>query len=196
MGQFLALVVFCWKQIRYIRYVISPRFMKILKILPILCFAIFLGCKETPKKVVETIPVEEVSIDVTTPKSTYEDIEGNPIELSDYKGKKVFLNYWATWCRPCIEEMPAIERLQTLLEKENYVFLLASDQSIAKITKFKEARDFDFNYIKFNGALAEEQITALPVTIVYNELGEQVARFDGGMEWDSAEIIQKLKEVQ
>jgi peroxiredoxin len=170
--------------------------MTIRKSLPILCFAIFLGCKETPKKVVETIPVEEVSIEVTTPKSTYEDIAGNPIELSDYKGKKVFLNYWATWCRPCIEEMPAIERLQTLLEKENYVFLLASDQSIAKITKFKEARDFDFNYIKFNGALAEEQITALPVTIVYNEMGEQVARFDGGMEWDSAEIIQKLKEVQ
>lgn len=189
-------VFFYWEQIRYFRYVISLKFMTLRNILPLLCCALFFGCKETPKKDVEISPIIEVVEEVTTPQSTYEDMEGNPMELSDFKGKKVFLNYWATWCRPCIEEMPAIERLQTILEKENYVFLLASDQSMAKIKKFKEARDFDFQYIKFNGALAEQQITALPVTMVYNEMGEQVERFDGGMEWDTAEMIQKLKEVQ
>lgn len=170
--------------------------MTLRNLLPVLCFALFFGCKEMPKKDVEASPIKVVVQEVATSQSTYEDIEGNPIELSDYKGKKVFLNYWATWCRPCIEEMPAIERLQTILEKENYVFLLASDQSIAKIKKFKEARDFDFTYIKFNGALAEQQITALPVTLIYNEMGEQVERFDGGMEWDTAAMIQKLKELQ
>ena len=150
----------------------------------VLCIVLFFGCKEAPKKEVET-----------TPESTFEDLEGNPIELADFKGKKVFLNYWATWCRPCIEEMPAIERVQMILEKENYVFLLASDQSVAKIVKFKEARDFDFKYIKFNGALSGQQINALPVTMIFNEVGERVERFDGAMEWDTPEMIQKLKEL-
>lgn len=170
--------------------------MTLRKILPVLCFALFVGCKETPKKDIETNPLEAVVQEVATPQSTFEDLEGNPIELSDYKGKRVFLNYWATWCRPCIEEMPAIEKLQTVLEKENYVFLLASDQSTVKIEKFKAARDFDFKYIKFNGALAEQQITALPVTLIYNELGERIKRFDGGEEWDTPEMIQQLKEVK
>lgn len=160
-----------------------------------LCIVLFFGCKETPKKETIAAPIEKVAEKVKTPESTFEDLEGNPIELDDYKGKKVFLNYWATWCRPCIEEMPAMERLQAVLEKENYVFLYASDQAVTKIVKFKEARDFDFKYVKFNGALAEQEITALPVTLIFNEVGEQVERFDGGIVWDTPEMIQKLKEL-
>lgn len=170
--------------------------MVLKRILAIVCLLLFLGCKEAPKKEAQSTAVETVIPEVEELVSTFQDLEGNPIELTDYKGKKVFLNYWATWCRPCIEEMPAIERLQTVLEKENYVFLLASDQDFKKISKFKAARDFDFKYIKFNGNLAAQQITALPVTIIYNEVGEPVERFDGGEIWDSPEMIQKLKALK
>ncbi len=166
--------------------------MVLKRILLIVCLALFFGCNETPKKEAQSAPVEAVIPQVEVLESTFQDLEGNPIELSDYKGKKVFLNYWATWCRPCIEEMPAIERLQTVLEKENYIFLLASDQDVKKISKFKAARDFDFKYVKFNGNLGDQQITALPVTIIYNEVGEPVERFDGSEVWDTPEMIQKL----
>ena len=101
---------------------------------------VLVGCKEQKTKTVEPEVIESVVEKVST--STYEDLEGNPIEISDYKGKRVLLNYWATWCRPCIEEMPDMEKAQTILEKDNYVFLFASDQSIDKINKFKEARGF------------------------------------------------------
>ena len=154
-----------------------------------------LGCKEVKeeqKTATEssTIEVEKASI------SLYEDLDGNPVELTDYRGKRILLNYWATWCRPCIEEMPALLKLQGILEEENYVFLFASDQTVKKIVAFKEARGFDFKYIKYNGAYAEQRINALPVTLVYNEVGEQVLRFDGGMAWDSPEMIEQLRKIQ
>lgn len=132
----------------------------------------------------------EKSIQVS---SQFEDLEGNPISITDYKGKRVLLNYWATWCRPCLEEMPSMLRSQAILEKENYIFLLASDQSIEVIKTFKEKRSLDFNFVKYNGSWAEHQISSLPTTYIYNEEGEKVEKIIGGVTWDSPEVIQKLK---
>ncbi|MDF4202886.1 TlpA disulfide reductase family protein [Maribacter sp. SA7] len=155
---------------------------------------VVIGCKEDKTKKVE--PEKKKTVTEKVASSTYEDLEGNPIELSDYKGKRVLVNYWATWCRPCIEEMPDMEKAQAILADDNYVFLFASDQSVEKINKFKEARGFQLDFIKFNGVYAEENVSALPATFIYNEVGEQVARFDGGLKWDSAEMIEKLRAVQ
>jgi len=155
---------------------------------------VIIGCKE--KKTTKPQPEKKETVSEKVATSTYEDIEGNPIELSDYKGKRVLMNYWATWCRPCIEEMPDMEKAQTILANENYVFLFASDQSIEKIVKFKEARGFQLEFIKFNGVYAEENVSALPATFIYNEAGEKVLRFDGGLKWDSPEMIEKLRAVQ
>lgn len=167
-----------------------------IKILPFIVVMLFvLGCKgekEKPK-VSATSKTKEV---VQVSKSEYEDLEGNAVSLSDYKGKRVLLNYWATWCRPCIEEMPDLLALQSSLAKENYVFLLASDQSIAKIQDFKAKRGFNFTFIKYNGAYADQQISALPVTLVYNEAGEQVKRFTGAMSWNTPQMIEQLKNIQ
>lgn len=127
--------------------------------------------------------------------SQFEDMEGNAVALSDFKGKKVLLNYWATWCRPCLEEMPALQRSRDILEKDNYIFLLASDQPLATIQSFVARRGLDFNFIKFNGSLATLKIYALPTTFIYNEAGEQVDKIVGGVEWDSPEMIQKLKDI-
>lgn len=153
---------------------------------------LLLGCKQGGKEATaQTGKVVIDKIDKAIPK--YEDLAGNPVALSDYKGKKVLLNYWATWCRPCLEEMPSLLKAQTILSKENYVFLLASDQSVAIIKDFKAKKGYDFNFIKFNGSLAAEQINALPATFIYNEAGEKVETILGGVEWDGAEMIEKLK---
>jgi thiol-disulfide isomerase/thioredoxin len=126
----------------------------------------------------------------------FEDLNGQPVSLADYKGKKVLLNFWATWCRPCLEEMPSLLRAQAILEKEDYVFLLASEQSIKIINDFKAKKDFDFKYLKLKGALAALQISALPTTFIYNAAGERVETILGGVEWDSDAMIEKLKAIQ
>lgn len=155
---------------------------------------LFLGCKEEPKKnVVEEDAKKTTSIKAT---STFVDIDGNPVELEDFKGKKILLNFWATWCRPCIEEMPALLRAQEELAAENYVFLLASDQSMEKIKAFKDKKKFDFKFLKFNRALADMKVNALPATFIYNESGTIKDRIDGATEWDSRKILDKLKAIK
>ena len=168
--------------------------MQLRTVLFIFLGATLFSCKDVKEeKNKDPEPIELEAEKVST--SLYEDLDGKPVALADYKGKKILLNYWATWCRPCIEEMPALLNLQEILEEENYVFLFASDQSVKKISKFKKARGFDFKYIKYNGAYADQKISAIPVTFIYNEVGEQVSRFDGSMIWDSPEMIEKLRQL-
>ncbi|TMM57272.1 TlpA family protein disulfide reductase [Maribacter algarum] len=161
-----------------------------------LCFLLCNACGETPKAPEQKEAQATTVPEVQEVKSTYESLDGQPIELSDYKGKRILLNYWATWCKPCIEEMPSMVEAQTLLENENYIFLLASDQSMKKIKAFQKKKSFDLNFVKYNGSLASEEITALPATFIYNVEGEKVERIDGATEWNSPEIIQKLKNIQ
>lgn len=158
-------------------------------------WVLIMGCKEVGHKGVAEESKAVVAEEQSVPASQYEDLEGNPVALNDYKGKRLLLNYWATWCRPCIEEMPDLLSAQEALSTENYVFLLASDQSVEKIKAFEEKRGFDFKFIKFNGAWADLGINALPVTVIYNEAGEEVERITGLTEWAAPEMIQRLKEI-
>lgn len=163
-------------------------------LLTLLCASV-LSCKNDQNNAAESNSPESVQV-VSKAKSSFEDLDGNPIELSDFKGKRVLLNYWATWCRPCIEEMPAMLRAQEVLANENYVFLLASDQSIDKIKAFKDKKKFDFTFLKFNGSLTDKNINALPATFIYNESGKFMNRVDGATEWDSPKILDMLKAIK
>ena len=157
---------------------------------------IVLSCKKSAKQAATVGENAEVMSKAVVAESLYEDLDGNPIQLSDYKGNKLLLNFWATWCAPCIREMPALLKSQAILEKENYVFLLASDQSTTIIKKFKEQKNFDFKFIKFNGSLAELNIHALPTTFIYNEKGEKVEEIVGAMQWDSEETLDRLRNLE
>ena len=100
---------------------------------------------------------------------------------------------WATWCRPCIEEMPSLLKAQEVLGKEDYVFLLATDQSVKIINSFKARKGFEFTYIRYTGAFANLGIKALPKTFIYNVEGDRVDEISGAIEWDSPEVIERLK---
>ncbi len=59
-------------------------------------------------------------------KTSFVDLYENNLDLSVYKGKRIVINYWATWCGPCIKEIPSIKRAEEILEDYGYIFLLVS----------------------------------------------------------------------
>ncbi len=125
--------------------------------------------------------------------STYQDLQRNPVEIADYAGKKVFVNYWATWCAPCIKEIPSIARAADTLASENFVFLLASDESLDTINDFLLDREFTGNFIKLNSYVGSLGIDVMPTSVLYDETGTAVRSWQGSFEWDSAEMLAQLR---
>ena len=126
-------------------------------------------------------------------KTSFIDLYENNLDLSVYKKGKIVISYWATWCAPCIKEMPGIKRAEEILEEYGYTFLLVSDETVSKISEFKNEWNFDFNFLKSSKSFETLGVYAMPTSYIFNENGEIVETFIGVIEWDSEEIINKLK---
>jgi thiol-disulfide isomerase/thioredoxin len=125
--------------------------------------------------------------------TTYQTLEGKALDLQLFAGRKIFLNFWATWCAPCIEEIPSINRAADLLAEEDYVFLFASDENIETIRLFLDERRFVGNFIKLNPFFGSYGINAVPSSILIDERGEILKSWLGAFEWDSPEMIDQIR---
>jgi thiol-disulfide isomerase/thioredoxin len=123
------------------------------------------------------------------------DENGNEIKLEDFKGKMVLLNFWATWCRPCIKEMPNLEAAREILEKEDFIFITISDESWDKINAFRTQRPYGFTWLKLGLPVNSFEIYSLPTTIILNKDGVEVFRHVGIEEWDKAEVLNQLRNL-
>lgn len=128
-------------------------------------------------------------------KTLFVDLNNNPVDLTQYKGRRIVLNYWATWCGPCIKEMPGLKIAEDLLENHNYIFLLVSDETISKISEFKMNKKFDFNYLKSVNSIETLGIYSLPTSYIFDENGKKIETIVGTIAWDSQQIIEKLKKI-
>ena len=119
------------------------------------------------------------------------DLSGNPIEPSTLKGKRVFLNIWATWCGPCIQEMPSIAELQKQLSNK-VEFLLASDENHSLISKFSSRpAAHGLKLIRLDNPEAFG-INAIPVTFIFDEEGNLLHAEMGARDWstdDSKKLV-------
>ncbi|WP_420579617.1 TlpA family protein disulfide reductase [Reichenbachiella sp.] len=122
--------------------------------------------------------------------------DGTYYYLEELVGKKIFINYWATWCKPCIAEMPDIQAAAEILSKENYVFFLVSDQDMDKIKGFENKKGFNLTFAKLNGKIQDLGIQSLPTTMIYNTSGKQKRKIAGAVKWDSEDMLNSLREVE
>ena len=123
------------------------------------------------------------------PAMVYTDPDGGEHLLSDYRGKVILLNLWATWCGPCVEEMPALNRLQQRFGGDSFdVVTISFDRSFEPITEFFEReqidalpalRDASFTSHNLVGALG------LPMSILYDSHGREIGRMPAPADWDS-----------
>lgn len=148
----------------------------------ILVLLIVLGCTPAKERAEGTVGLENIELT---------DLNGEKVNLSDQQGKTVFINFWATWCRPCIKEMPSIAALQTQLAGENIEFFFASDEEVERIQKFKESRSMTLNFVQLGNQEALG-IQALPTTFIFNGEGNLIFSEVGFRKWDEPATIEMV----
>lgn len=120
------------------------------------------------------------------------------ITLEAFRGSYVLLNVWATWCAPCREEMPALDRLQEKMGGPNFhVLPLSIDEAHpAIIRKFYEDLGLKFLYVYQDPsgvAFSKLNLPAIPATILLDREGRGLAYVVGPVEWDSNARIEEIK---
>lgn len=150
---------------------------------------ILTACTSNGKKDVdEKSDVDENQNVITLESIKLKSLSGEEIDMKDFKDKVVFINFWATWCKPCIREMPTIESAQSQLKNENVVFLLASNESVEQIESFKVRRTFQLQFVQVQN-LEALNIQALPATYIFSKEGDLVFSEVGFRMWDTPENL-------
>jgi thiol-disulfide isomerase/thioredoxin len=132
------------------------------------------------------------------PAISFADGAGKSLTLADFRGKVVVLNLWATWCTPCIAEMPMLDRLQQELGDEGVVVLaLSIDRGGSKaVTDFYErtgVRNLGVYVDPSMRVTTDLGAPGLPTTLLIDPEGTELGRVIGPMEWDSPEAIDLVR---
>ncbi|MCJ0741548.1 TlpA family protein disulfide reductase [Pedobacter sp. CYS-01] len=135
-------------------------------------------------------------------KIVFEDTKGNQVSLADLKGKIIFLNFWATWCPPCIAEMPSINKLAQLYKDDkDIVFLMVdADSDFGKSVDFMNKRQYNLPVYKAVSSVPEVIFGgSLPTTIVLDKQGRLSFKEVGAANYNSKKFtnfIEKLKALK
>ena len=131
----------------------------------------------------------------------FNDSEGNKYNISDFRGKFILMNFWATWCLPCRVEMPSLDNLQAEMGDENFQVIIVSIERTAfsKVENFlKEINIKNLNSFHDPTTMVGKYINAkgLPITILFDKNGKEIGRYDGDFEWDSKEVVKFIAELK
>jgi len=133
------------------------------------------------------------------PQFSFIDGEGETRTLADWRGKLVLVNIWATWCAPCKEEMPALDRLEAELGGVDFAVLpISVDRGgLKKPRSFLEEIGADNLPLLLDETARlnfKLEVMGLPATLIIDEQGREIARMIGPAEWDSPEAIAQLRQ--
>lgn len=130
----------------------------------------------------------------------FKDTSGAEKTLADFKGKTLVVNFWATWCAPCVKEMPTLEALQSKLGGSGVqVLAISQDRDAEKVAK----PFFEKNGWKNVTLLtepkgrfyADAKLRGLPTTLIVDKEGREVARVEGEADWTSPEVEAAIKKA-
>ena len=132
---------------------------------------------------------------------TLKDLDGKPVSLSDFRGKWVIVNYWATWCPPCVKELPSIAEAREILSDEAFdVLVINVGEDKTQIEHFLRTRLggvlnlevlIDDNLV----AVKDWKVRALPTTYVVDHTGRVVYSALGEHDFSEAAVIDKIREL-
>lgn len=134
---------------------------------------------------------------VAAPDFAFTDPAGKPVTLAAFRGRPLLVNLWATWCAPCIKEMPTLDALAQRDSAKVKVLALSQDLDAAKIAPFFAKGGYNALQPYHDGKLAFSVGLGvnLPTTILYDSVGKEVWRFSGTTDWAGPEAAKALAEA-
>ena len=133
-----------------------------------------------------------------TPALQLPDLQGRTHRLSDYRGKVVLINFWATWCAPCREEMPSIERLRQAMQGKPFAVLAVNlAEPEPRIRQFLQSMPLGFPVLLDANMSATNawKVRQLPASFVVGPEGRIRYTYIGDLDWSSAAVRQTLSEL-
>jgi peroxiredoxin len=149
-------------------------------------------------KVVDHTPGLEPYAIPTTPPLVLTDIHGKVQRLQDYRGRVVLVSFWASWCPPCVREMPSLNRLQGIMKNKPFTVLGVNiGETVPKIKTFLQDKQVDFNILMDTDqkAYSAWNVYVVPSNFIVDRNGKVRLGSVGGIEWDSPDIIQTLDKL-
>jgi thiol-disulfide isomerase/thioredoxin len=150
----------------------------------------------------EVAALTMASTPLKLPDLAFEDGDGKPKKLSDWQGKTVLVNLWATWCVPCRKEMPALERLQTKLQGPNFEVVAINidtrdpeksrnflkEANLTRLGFFNDQKAKVFQDLKSIG-----RALGMPTSVLVDGKGCEIATISGPAEWDSDDAVKLIR---
>jgi peroxiredoxin len=159
-------------------------------VIPLLLAAVLagcVGCNDQPKLRLIGSPAPDFTVQDTDRK----------VRLDDLKGKIVVLNFWTSWCEPCIVEMPSLSRLQKQMGSQVTVLAVSTDDDPTAYHRF--LRQYGIDFLTVNDANKKSSdlygTTGQPETFIIDPTGVVRRKFIGAVNWTSPEIVDYLQKL-
>lgn len=134
------------------------------------------------------------------PAAAFNDPDGGEISIADFRGTPVLVNLWASWCAPCVKELPTLDRLAAARDGELVVIAVSQDMAPrSSVTAFLATHKianlgaYHDPEMELTSALA---VQVMPTSVLYDAAGKEVWRFTGDLDWTSAEAERLLGEAR
>ena len=178
-----------------------PVFLGLLVVLALASGAVYLttggeeDAKENPEGAAKEIPKEGYP----APQFSLQDLGGRQVGLSDFRGKVVLLNFWATWCAPCRREIPSMERLYRMRKDEGFEIVAVNTEraSASKVASFVEEYGMSFPILlNPQGDVGSRyRVRAIPTSFLLDKNGVINWKIVGGREWESSYVLNRIDEL-
>jgi thiol-disulfide isomerase/thioredoxin len=142
--------------------------------------------------------LEEYQLDSATTAFSLVDLKDNTTQLADYRGKVLLVNFWASWCPPCIKEMPSLQRLQQQLDDKPFTILAINvGEPKYKVWKFAQLINLTLPVLldPESDTFYAWNSTILPTSFLLDRQGRVLYRAQGDVKWDSEDIVSLINRL-
>jgi len=136
---------------------------------------------------------------IAAPNFSLSDIHGGTHKLSDYKGKVLIINFWATWCIPCKKEMPSLQRAWSILRHENvYVLGIAINETVDAVEDFLKRHPVSFPLLidRDSVVASDWAVLGVPTAYIVDQRGRIAMRIVGGYNWDDPTLLKSIRALR